>query len=94
MHGLNRQYHIQLENMMLKHWVLINQFIKKIVYDLLYSDLEVGEIANANTVSTSCVYEINQGKYCYDGKTHITTVFILVNSQLEKLIIRLNATLI
>jgi len=22
MHGLNRQYHIQLENMMLKHWVL------------------------------------------------------------------------
>ncbi len=67
---------------------------KKIVYDLLYSDLEVGEIANANTVSTSCVYEINQGKYCYDGKTHITTVFILVNSQLEKLIIRLNATLI
>lgn len=41
---------------------------KNIVSDLLHSDLVVDEIAKTHNVYPSCVYEINQGRYCYNGK--------------------------
>lgn len=41
---------------------------KNIVNDLLHSNLDVNEIAKIYNVSPSCIYEINQGKYCYNGE--------------------------
>ena len=41
---------------------------EKIVNDLLNSDLQIYEIAKNNNVDTSCVYNINYGRYCYNGK--------------------------
>ena len=41
---------------------------EKIVNDLLNSDLQIYEIAKNNNVDTSCVYNINYGRNCYNGK--------------------------
>lgn len=43
---------------------------KKIVNDLLNSDLQINEIAKNNDVNTSCVYDINYGRNCYNGENN------------------------
>lgn len=43
---------------------------KKIVNDLLNSDLPISEIAKNNNVDDSCVYNINYGRNCYNGKNN------------------------
>lgn len=49
---------------------------KNIVEKLLYSNLEVGKIAKIYNVSPSSVYEINQGRYCYNGEnSYYNTIY-------------------